>query len=428
MSGLKITVTKEFFLLKILLCIIYIALEVYYHFYISARFDYMGYVWDLNLFKYLITKIIFLLLLVGSCNMYKRSEFLYTIYLLLIFFFYIPNAILFSFGNFSTGPFVSNVFFVSVFLLAPYLKIQIPSWHIHERNKVMFMAGLVFFLMLPIIISFGTHVNFRTLFLSEIYETRKIFSEKLTGMPAYIYNIQAKTIIPVAMIFFLIYRKYYMAALTFFMLMYLYVISGNKLVYFSSILSIFFYFIGRDYVAKLSNFFLIVVISFSVFPVIDNFILSESIFTGTFVNRFLFIPALLTQFYFDFFEGNPFFFAESNFFNWFVKSPYDMPVGFMITKEYWNEPDVYANNGIVSDGFMNLDYAGVVIFSMLFAGLFGLFNSLSVHKGYYGIFFGYIYIILSAPFLSTFITGGILIFILLAMIILQNNKKLNKFN
>lgn len=426
MSGLKITVTKDFFLLKILLCIIYIVLEVYYHFYISARFDYMGYIWDLNLFKYLITKIIFLVLLAASGSIYDKSKFLYTIYLLLIFFFYIPSAILFSFGNFPTGPFVSYVFFVLVFLLAPYFRIKLPSWHIQEKNRIMFMAGLVFSLMLPIIITFGTHVNFKTLFLSEIYETRKVFSEKLTGILAYIYNIQAKTVIPVSLIFFLICKKYYMAALSFFMLVYLYVISGNKLVYFTSILVMFFYYIGKTYTTKLSNFFLVVLIAFFIFPLIDNFILPEPMLTGIFINRFLFIPALLTQFYFDFFDGNPFFFAESNFFNLFVKSPYDMPVGFMITREYWNEPDVYANNGIVSDGFMNLDYPGVVIFSILFAGLFGFFNSLSVHRDYYGIFFGYIYIILSAPFLSTFVTGGILIFIFLAMTMLRNNTALQK--
>jgi hypothetical protein len=184
---------------------------------------------------------------------------------------------------------------------------------------------------------------------------------------------------------------------------------------------LFFFFVGRDYVAKLSNFFLVIIIAFIIFPIIDSFVFPEPILAGVFVNRFLFIPALLTQFYFDFFDGNPFFFAESSLFNLFVKSPYEIPVGFLITREYWNEPEVYANNGIVSDGFMNLDYFGVILFSFLFVLLFSFFNSLNLHRGYYGIFFCYVYLILSAPFLSIFITGGVLFFIAMATTILHNS-------
>lgn len=420
MNNFRIIVKKEFLLLAALISLLYLFLEAYYCFYISQQFDYMLYAYDLNLFKYFLTKIIFLLLLAGSLHLYNRSRFLYSIHLLLIFFFFIPNAILFSLGNFANGPFLSNVFFVSAFLLTPYLKFSFRFPVVPEKFRGILMASAALILLVPIILKFGSHINLKTLFLAEIYETREIFSEKLTGLLAYLYNIEAKTIIPVALVFFLLLRKYFLAALVFLMLVYLYVISGNKLIYFTSMIMIFFFFIGKDYVSKLSNFFLIVILAFAFFPIIDSWVLSEPLFAGTFVNRFLFIPALLTQFYFDFFDGTPFFFAESSFFNRFVHSPYDMPVGFLITREYWNEPEVYANNGIVSDGFMNLDYAGVIVFSFIFSALFSFFNSMNLHKGFYGIFFCYIYIILSAPFLSTFITGGILVFIFITITMLRN--------
>jgi uncharacterized integral membrane protein len=133
----------------------------------------------------------------------------------------------------------------------------------------------------------------------------------------------------------------------------------------------------------------------------------------------IFIPALLNQWYFDFFNGRPFYFAESHVFNHFVKSPYEMPVGFLLTKIYWNQPTVYANNGIVSDGFMNLGYWGVIIFSIIFSLLFKVFSALNLHKAYFGLFVAYLFIFLSAPFLSCFITGGITLFIILAFFILQ---------
>ena len=424
MSSFKIIVKKEFLLLKVLMAVIYIALELYYSYLISAQYDYMGFISDLNLFKYVITKAVFLLLLAGSFNLYNKSRFLYSIYLLLIFFFYIPNAILFSHSNFAAGPFVSNTFFVASFLITPYIKFTIPDISIPVKYRGMALISMALLLLIPILITFKLNFNLKTLLLSEIYETREIFSEKLHGILAYFYNFEAKTIIPIALVFFMINRKYFFIALLFLMLLYLFVISGNKLVYFTSIIVVFFFYIGRNHVSKLSNFFLLVIIFFALFPIIDNFILKTPVLAGIFINRFFFIPALLTHFYFDFFDGIPFYFAESHFFNQFVHSPYEMPVGFLITKVYWNEPTVFANNGIVSDGFMNLGYIGVLLFSAIFSFLFSLFSSFRLHKGYYGIFFCYIYIFLSAPLLTCFITGGILIFILLCYTILNNGKNI----
>ena len=424
MPSFKIIVKKDFLLAKSLLTIIYIALELYYKYYISSRFDYMGFIWDLNLLKYFITKIVFLLLLIGSFNMYNRSQFLYSIYLLLIFFFYIPNAILFSSGNFQMAPFISNVFFVSAFLITPYIKFTIPKIAISAKYNTALLLTISLLLLVPIIIKFGSAINLKTLLLSEIYETRGKFSENMGGYLAYFYNLETKTIIPFALVFCMITRRYFFIGLFILIMLYLYVISGNKLVYFTSLVVIFFYYVGKGHVSKLLNFYLVVIILFALFPLVDYFILNSHLLSGTFVNRFLFIPAVLTHFYFDFFEGRPFYFAESHFFNHLVHSPYDMPVGFLITKEYWNEPTVYANNGIVSDGFMNLGYMGVILFSIVFSLLFSLFNSLKIDKGFYGMFFCYIYIILSAPLLSCFITGGLLVFIILCFIILYDKNKI----
>ena len=382
----------------------------------------MGYVWDLNLFNYFTTKIVFLFLLIGSFNIYNQNKFLYTIYLLLIVFFYIPNSILFAFSNFPIGPFVSNVFFVSLFLLSPYIQFTIPNWSIPNKYKSIFLASVVLLLLIPIILAFGTNINLKTLLLSEVYETRELFSEKLKGLLAYLYNIEAKTIIPVALVFFMMHKRHYFIAACIFMLLYLYVISGNKLVYFTSISVVFFFYVGRTYVSKLSNFFLVIITAFILFPIIDTFILKTPLLAGTFVNRFLFIPALLTQFYFDFFNNNPLYFAESHFFKLFVNNPYDKQIGFILADVYWPSSGAYLNNGIVSDGFMNLNYWGVLLFSIAFTLLFSLFNSFKLDKGFYGIFFCYIYLFLSAPFLSLFITGGILIFIALSFTVLRQTK------
>ncbi len=423
MPNIKILIAKDFLRLTAFLALIYIVLELYYHFFISDNFGYMGFTQDLNLLKYFVTKMIFLGFIVFSYSLFRNSKFLYVTFLLLLFFFYIPNAIFFSFSNGNIAPYISNVIFISVFFITPYLNFYFPSIKlIKNKYKSSIMVLAVFVFIVPIIIVYKLEYNLNTLLLKDIYETREVFSEKMGGYLSYLYHILVKTIIPVALVFFMIKNKKWMVFFLVIALLYLFIISGNKIVYFNTFLLLFFYYFGSSYIAKISNFFMSMLLLLILIPVIDTFIFKSPLLGGTFVNRFLFIPALLTQWYFEFFDGNPYYFAESSFFNLFVESPYDMPVGFLITKVYWNEPTVYANNGIVSDGFMNLGYFGVILFSIIFACLFGAINSFKLNKGYFGVIFSFIFIFLSMPFLSSFITGGVIVFFLLGFFLLREEK------
>lgn len=426
MSCFKISLTKEFFKLKIPIILIGIILEVYYKYLIVPEYPNYSYPLDFNLWKYIIAKLGFVFLLLLSYFLYNRSKFLYAIYLLLIFFFYIPNSIIFSYGNAAYGPFFANLFFVSSFIMSAFVKFNFPVITVSNKYKEIILVAISIVFLIPIIYTFKSDVNFKTLILKDVYETRELFSDKLKGILSYLYHLSVKTILPISLIFFMIRKKYVLVGLYFLILIYLFVISGNKFVYFTSVLLIYFYYIGKDYVSKINYFFLIALGLFLLFPILDYGVIQveKPILSGTFVNRFLFIPALLTQWYFDFFEGKPFYFAESHLFNQVVNSPYDMPVGFLISKVYLHTTDAYANNGIVSDGFMNLGYIGVLLYSVMFSVVFGIFNSLNLNKGYFGLFFSIIYMILSVQFLSCFITGGILIFFILAVFLLRDNEQI----
>lgn len=426
MSGFKISLTKEFIKLKIPIILIAFILEAYYKYLIVPEYPNYNYPLDFNLWKYIIAKLGFVFVLLLSYFIYNRSKFLYAIYLLLIFFFYIPNAIIFSYGNAAYGPFFANLFFVSSFVMSVFVKFNFPVIPVSNKHKEIILVAISIVFLIPIIYTFKSDVNFKTLILKNIYETRGLFSDKLIGILSYLYHLSVKTILPISLIFFMIRKKYVFVGLYFLILIYLFVISGNKFVYFTSVLLIYFYYFGKDYVSKINYFFLIALGLFLLFPILDYGVIQveKPILSGTFVNRFLFIPALLTQWYFDFFEGKPFYFAESHLFNQVVNSPYDMPVGFLISKVYLHTTEAYANNGIVSDGFMNLGYIGVLLFSLIFSVVFGIFNSLNLNKGYFGLFFSIIYMILSVQFLSCFITGGILIFFILAVFLLRDNEQI----
>ncbi len=413
---------KHFFRLSYLIVIISFILDFYYRFFISKQYDQLGFELAINPFKYLIAKSGLLLILFISYFIFSRSLFLYSIYLLLVLFFYIPNSVIFSLADASYKPFLANFIFVALFYFSTHVKLKMPKIDVNPKITDWTLIALTVIMVAPIIFAYRSNVVFSTLLLQDVYSTREVFSEKMSGLLSYFYHLSVKTVLPITLIYFLIRKKNLLVLFYFIVLLYLYVISGNKIVYFNSFLILIFYFFHFDYVKKVNYFLVTLILALLIFPMIDYIFLDMPILTGTFVNRFLFIPALLTQWYFDFFDGRPFYFAESHLFNMFVKSPYDLPVGFLISKVYLHTIETYANNGVVSDGFMNLGFIGVPLFSLIVSGLFGVINSLRMNPGYFGLYFGYIYMLLSAPLLSCFITGGIFLFLLMAMFVLNNKK------
>ena len=93
----------------------------------------------------------------------------------------------------------------------------------------------------------------------------------------------------------------------------------------------------------------------------------------------------------------------------------------IISKVYFQNSDMYANNGIVSDGFMNLGYFGVILLSILFGLIFLFFNSLNLSSKYFGVFLTFVFLFLSLPTFTVIMTGGLWIFALIAFFGLRNN-------
>jgi hypothetical protein len=415
-------VKNPFLRITCLLVILSFILDVYYYFYITEAFSHLGFVWKTNAFKFLLSKMGLCLLLFISYFIYEKSPFLYSAFLIFTFLLYLPNATLFALSDSSYKPFVSILFFLATFYLSTFVKFNVPKFRIEQRKADIILISISLLCLLVFIFAFRDNIYWNTLFLKDIYSTREIFSEKMSGGLSYLYHLAVKTILPVTLIHFMIRKKTTYIYAVLLILVYLYLVSGNKIVYFSIFIYVFFYYCHGNFVKKIMLYFQLAMVALLLIPLVDFFIFYPSnILLGTFVNRFLFIPALLTQWYFDYFDGRPFFFAESHFFKLFFQSPYDLPVGFQISKVYLNTTDAYANNGVVSDGFMNLGYIGVVLYSLTVALLFGIIQSFKLNSGYFGLYFMYIYMLLSAPLFSCFITGGILFFLIMAVYIIRND-------
>ncbi len=418
-DNFSLKVEKEFALISAFVLLINLFLEAYYFVFISNHFNYLGFKLDFSIVKYLETKLLLFLFFIYSLHLFKKSSFIYSIFVLLVILFYIPISILYSFMDSIGDPIYSVTFFLTIYTLIAPKKINIKTICLSAQNKFLILFGMALILVIPIFLNFGWNINLKTLFFNEIYETRALFSKNLSTIQDYFYSWEVKIIIPILLIFLLIHQKYLLALLTFSILLYLYMISGNKSVYASTIVVLFFYFFGQDFSTKTRYFLQLLFFGLILIPLVDIYYIKNVFFSGIFVMRVFFFPSLLTYCYFDYFSNFSLYLSEHSFFNVFFQSPLEMKSALLISKVYFNTNDMYANNGIISDGYMNMGYIGVLMFSVVFSSIFLFFNSIRIDPRYYGIFFISIFFLLSIPFFTVLISGGLWLLIILSFFIMQ---------
>jgi len=402
------------------LVLYYAILEVYFVYFISV--EYLRYEFFLNIDygKYIETKIIFIVLLAYSIIISKTNEFIYSIFIFFLVFFLIPGLITYSFSDRPAGPLYATIALQLCIGAISSFKFNLPEIRTPQLSYGTIML-LVGFAVLPVVLTFGMYFNLSNIVLEDVYRTRELFSANSNLGIDYLYNWLVKALIPLCMVFFLVHNRYRYAFVTFLLLFYLYIISGNKIVYITLFVMLFFYFVGRDHLEKTKYFLLVLIISLLVMPVVDYAFNTHSL-KGVFVMRMLFLPTQLNYFYFDLFEGHPLYFAESNFFKFFFTYPFERPVGYIISEIYFDASDMNANNGIISDGYMNLGYPGIVLNILMVSLIFLFFKSSNPDPRYLGIFFVMIFLFLSAPLLSMFVTSGLWIVVFLSLTMMKRRK------
>lgn len=396
----------------------YVILQVYYLYFISISYTGFGFYLDFNTGKYVESNLIFLLILLQALFLSRKSEFIFAVFIFFNVLFLVPTLIIFSYGNLGRGPLYSIVAMVVVVGMFSSFRVKFPNIKGRRLSYGVLMAFLVL-LLVPIVVNFGFYFNLRNIFLEDVYETRDIFAGNSSRILDYIYNWLIKAIVPILMAYYTIRKRYGYALISLGVLLYLYIISGNKIVYITAFIMIFFLFIGEGYLKKVQYFLFALVLGLLLIPLVDHYVLNSHSFKGIFVMRTLFLPSRLNYFYFDFFKDSPLFFAESSFFNQFFTYPFDRPIGFIISETYFNSSEMNANNGIIGDGYMNLGYPGVALNICLVACIFLFFNSLNLDSRYLGLFFVILFLLLSVPMLTLFLTSGLWLIVLMAMSVMK---------
>lgn len=414
-------INKKFTIAILSLVLINFILELYYANYICTKFQYTGFYLDYNFFKYLQSKIWLLFLFLLSIILNKKSEFISAIYLILILLVYIPGSIIFAYSNGSTYLFYSTMTFLFIVAAISHIYIKIKSIKLNQIIIYYLLLLFTILLIIPIIIDFKFNINTSVLKLDDIYEVRNVLKDNISVISSYTFWWLAKVVLPVLLIYGLSNKKKLAIIMSIAILVYLFLISGHKSVYFTPVLILFYYLLSDNYNKKMYYTFF-AIIAFLVLINIPDYYLGHSLFKSMFVRRLFFVPALNNEYYFDYFNNNHVHLSNSIFSN-FIDYPFKEAPEYLIGREYYNKPEMSANTGLVANGYMDFGFFGVIIYATIFSVFLAILNSIKLNHKYFGLIVFYIFIFRGSPFLTTILTHGFWIVLLLAFTLFNEESK-----
>ena len=408
----------EFFLLNMTFIVMFFS----YKFMIAPQFSYMGFKNNLNTTDLIMVYFLYNLLCLFLITL--KTGFEKFVSLLLLIMVSIPNFILYSFQDFDERIVIWSFLCIpiTVFILIYLPKIKTKK--IREKNIPIILWSLIIICIIPVILSHGIKLNFQAFLFTDIYDIRRESRLNNSFLSVYGYFWLAKVICPISIIYAIEkgYKGLLISALV--VLMYLFTTTGHKSVFLSVFIIFLLYFGGNNYNTKYKMVLLLSLLLFITIRLMSElfgFIGLES----AFIRRLIFIPALLNNYYFEFFNSNFVYYSQS-YLSLFLDYPYNKPIPQIIGINFFNSDEMSANNGYLSDGFANLGNSGVLINIILSSMLIKAFKDYSIQAKYSGLLFVTLYSIFGSAFSTVLFThGGLLLAILLATIFSPKNSNEN---
>lgn len=422
-SRRSFAITKEKVKLFFGLLVFKILLDFVYISFVNKVFWSDNFMLDYNLKKYIISFIWFVIICFALPKNKNRPS---TIILLLHFLIMIlPIFTIYAFKDESDFYFiVVNICFMVECILVKYSH-GIRIYKIENAKYLFyFIIGFITILVYSSMILANGMPSLDALNIYNVYNIRA--NVKYPYLMNYLVAWQAKIINPLMIASFFYNKKH--KSLIFFVLLQLliYLITGHKTYLFITVAIIVIMYVFK-YKNLLSGITLL-----SVFGCVISYILYKIEITMTladiFIRRFLFVPAQLKFYYYDFVSQNEFlYFSEGvigKLFN--VKYPYEMRFVNLISDVYFNRPNMTASTGYLGSGYANFGFVGVGIYTLIISIILIIIDSFGKkinNSLITGIVLFSIIILNESDLLTTLLSGGLMLLLILLYLFASMQKR-----
>lgn len=349
----------------------------------------------------------------------NRTRFIFIVISIFFAILTVPSLVAFTSGPVYpvTLLLYHQALFLSLFLFSR-VRVDFSSVPVINKRQALYLLLIITTIgVVPYLLIYGPHINLKNLFLVDVYKTRRVMGGLSNPYFGYTYSIFTKIIIPLIIVFALELNKKLWVIVGVLYLILFYLFGAHKTVYAGLLVVLVFYrfsFVQSvKYMVKYSSIFIVLFIFLAIIGYDYPWILS--------FRRIHFLPTLLDISYLDFFGEKPLIWSES-IFKKFIEYPYDIRHTNLIGQVYFKNDQVSANNGLISDGFMNFGSLGVLVNIFLVSIYFMILNSLKIPSKYFGLFVLVIFAFISSSTFTVFLTHGAFALMLVSIFLLNEKE------
>lgn len=341
---------------------------------------------------------------------------------LILVIYFIPASIFYASAPIDPVIYLAHVLLFYSLLFAFRIRYNIKLPVFNRRQTLFILLAITLIGILPFL-RYLNQINLRNLLLMDIYTTRFKFRLLFDTYSSYTHSWFTRVIIPIIFVFALKYKMRLLALFNLMVLIMLFLMGAVKSVILGSLLVVVFYFIPAR---KVYNYVLMGLMGLALVSIISIPFLyaDDNIVAVIIFRRLMFIPGLLDYCYHDFF-GSDYLYWSGGFLKGLLEYPYEESPARIIGELYFDRPAMAANNGLISDGFMNAGFPGVLVNIVLCCIFFNVIKNCNVDSRFFGIYFFFVYNIFTTTFSTVLLTHGGFLLLLLTLFMLRRKKESN---
>lgn len=390
---------------------------------ISSKWEYMHFINDFSLFKFFLALFTCIpLVFMSNINVSVRNIFIN----IALYMYFIPALILFVYSAIDLLSIA--IIFSSLIIFWSVSNIELKNLKNNFISEMFFISLLLLFSVTVISAIYFFGDKQFNLNLLDVYLYRSDAASNLPGVFNYIISPLSKVLIPTGLVLSLKLKNYNFIFLFLLLSVLLFGFTHHKTIIFIPFFVVVLYFFLQNrkslYVVKIL-FILITAIGF--FDYLLSLYINEYALFGNFssfiIRRLLFLPPLLSALYVEFYtyEGYLYWANSSISMDLFKHTSITFTAAPITIGETYFGNNVWANSGLVGSGYSNAGTIGVVLYSMVFGILISVLNNYGKTHGHVTVSSiampSLITILVSSDFLTSFLTHGVLLLLIVMNII-----------
>ena len=319
----------------------------------------------------------------------------------------LPSTVMYQFGGVSV--------FVPLYALLFLLLLRTPlldmgRWRLPRlpvRYQRYLLPALCLLCLLPFPLAYGLEGIDLSLFTmgEETYDVRAAVSERDTLLTAYLMGPLRMVLLPMLIVYGLtdLKRNWWMSLLGVGGLLFLFLLNPQKSIFFgiAVVLAMYLFKSYRTKAGMILYGLAAACLVAALLNVATGHLMAESIV----LRRLFFIPVIVGDNYFTFFDGHPMLLSHSVLGHW-VDYPYQLEPSRMIGEMMYNRAETNCNTGIIGDGFMNFGHVGAVLFVAAAALFVRRVEGQMQNARFFGLAALLVYTFLNSALLTTLLTHG----------------------